>query len=110
MNSKIPDIGLEDIVQTSRLMPIDHEDFTVPVVLMTLGWDPSGDPTHKEHALGRDHSCVLRVLEMKRIVRWFTSHTRYDSHSDKLVRSHRDTDVASTMLTPRPLSIEVNYV
>ena len=63
----------------------EEEDFEVPVVLMTLGWDPSGDPTHREDALGRDRSCVFRVLEMERVVAWFTSHTRYDSHTDAKV-------------------------
>lgn len=62
------------------------EDFHVPVVLMTLGWDPFGDPTHSEKSLGRDRSCAMRVLEMGRVVRWFTSHTRYDSHTDEKVR------------------------
>ena len=71
---------------TGRRMPGFGEEFEVPVVLMTLGWDPAGDPTHAEKALGRDRECVMRVLEMPRVVRWFTSHTRYDSHTDEKVR------------------------
>lgn len=66
----------------SRRMPGDGENFEVPVVLMTVGWDPAGDPTHREDALGRDRTCVFRVLDMPRVVKWFTSHTRYDSHTD----------------------------
>eukprot|EP00752_Nemacystus_decipiens_P002399 g2263.t1 len=62
------------------------ERFDVPVVLMTLGWDPFGDPTHNERNLGRDRECTYRVLEMDRVVRWFTSHTRYDSHTDEKFR------------------------
>lgn len=71
--------------KSTRRMPGEGEDFEVPVVLMTLGWDPAGDPTHREDALGRDRACVFRVLEMPRVKRWFTSHTRYDSHTDELV-------------------------
>lgn len=71
---------------TGRRMPGYGEEFEVPVVLMTLGWDPSGDPTHAEKTLGRDRECAMRVLEMPRVVRWFTSHTRYDSHTDEKVR------------------------
>lgn len=74
--------------KTNRELNQDEqeESFDVPVVLMTLGWDPAGDPTHNERGLGRDHACVFRVLEMPRVVRWFTSHTRYDSHTDEKVR------------------------
>lgn len=61
------------------------ENFEIPVVLMTLGWDPSGDPTHSERLRGRDRTCTYRVLEMERVVRWFTSHTRYDTHTDEKV-------------------------
>lgn len=66
----------------SRELPGRGENFEVPVVLVTLGWDPAGDPTHREDASGRDRTCVFRVLQMPRVVRWFTSHTRYDSHTD----------------------------
>ncbi len=64
-----------------------EDDFEVPVVLMTFGWDPFGDPTHGEKSLGRDRSCVFRVLAMERVVKWFTSHTRYDSHTNEKVFS-----------------------
>lgn len=53
------------------------------MVLMTVGWDPAGDPTHK--SWNRDLSCAKRVLEMSRIVKWFTSHTRHDSYAHEKV-------------------------
>ncbi|CAM9906905.1 unnamed protein product [Scytosiphon promiscuus] len=59
----------------------ETENFDIPLVLMTLGWDPAGDPTHSENLRGRDRTCTYRVLEMERVVRWFTSHTRYDTHT-----------------------------
>lgn len=62
------------------------EDFDVPVVLMTLGWDQSGDPTHLEIEQNRDTSCALRVLGLPRVVRWLTSHWRKDSYSHEKVR------------------------
>lgn len=52
---------------------------------MTVGWDPAGDPTHSRVHMGRDTACAVRVLEMKRVVMWFTSHTRRDSHSHEKV-------------------------
>lgn len=65
--------------------PGGGENFDVPLVLVTLGWDPSGDPTHAEPALGRDSSCVRRVLQLPRVLKWFTSHTRYDSEVNEKV-------------------------
>lgn len=52
---------------------------------MTLGWDRTGDPTHHDTARGRDWSCALRMLEMDRVAKWFTSHTRADSHRHEKV-------------------------
>lgn len=53
------------------------------MVLLTLGWDDYGDPSHA--GPGRDRSCVLRVLELGRVVLWFTSHTRRDSRKHEKV-------------------------
>lgn len=74
----------EDAEKAGRL-PGEGEDFQIPLVLMTLGWDPAGDPTHQAEAEGRDLSCVYRILKVKRIKTWFTSHTRYDSRTDDKV-------------------------
>lgn len=63
------------------------ENFDVPVVLLTLGWDPAGDPTHGERGFGRDNSCALRVADIPRVLRWFTSHTRHDSRRHEKVSS-----------------------
>lgn len=68
-------------LRPGRGVPGSGENFAVPLVLMTLGWDPYGDPTHRENASGRDTACALRVLEMSRVVGWFTSHTRKSSRS-----------------------------
>lgn len=72
----------------------EGENFQVPVVLMTLGWDPAGDPTHHERLLGRDTTCTRRMLELPRVVRWFTSHTRHDSHTDEKVRDRESSPVS----------------
>lgn len=63
------------------------ENFEVPVALMTFGWDPSGDPTHNVGA-SRDRSCAYRMLEMGRVVKWFTSHARGDSYKHEKVEPH----------------------
>eukprot|EP00752_Nemacystus_decipiens_P008223 g7353.t1 len=62
-----------------------EENFEVPVVLMTLGWDRDGDPTHHVGAW-RDRSCAYRLLEMGRVVKWFTSHARSDSRKHEKFR------------------------
>lgn len=54
------------------------------MILLTLGWDHAGDPTHHEGAK-RDRSCAFRMLEMHRVVMWFTSHRRADSHTHEKV-------------------------
>jgi len=58
---------------------------------MTMGWDRDGDPTHNGSAK-RDRSCAYRLLEMDRVLKWFTSHARRDS------RKHDKVDLGSMML------------
>ena len=66
--------------------PWDDEDFTVPLALMTVGWDPAGDPTHHWNPSGRDTSCAIRLLNNQRVVVWFTSHTQPGSHPHPKVK------------------------
>lgn len=58
----------------------ENEDFDVPLALMTVGWDPSGDPTHTWSSSGRDVNCALRMLNLPRVVVWLTSHKQEGSH------------------------------
>ena len=66
--------------------PYDDEDFSVPLALMTVGWDPSGDPTHNYHGGGRDTSCAIRLLNNQRVMVWFTSHKQSGSHPHPKVK------------------------
>lgn len=58
---------------------LDREDFDVPVALITVGWDPAGDPTHLPLRVPRDLSCATRLLDLPRVVTWFDSHTQMGS-------------------------------
>lgn len=82
--SKVP---VEDLGSRSDEASWENEDFDVPLALMTLGWDPSGDPTKYTTDHVRDVSCVMRVLDLPRVKAWFTSHTQYNSQPHPKVRS-----------------------
>lgn len=69
----------EDLGSHSDSAVWEKEDFDVPLVLMTLGWDPSGDPTKINTDGYRDPSCIMRVLDLPRVKTWFTSHTQRSS-------------------------------
>lgn len=60
--------------------PLGDEDYDIPLAIMTLGWDPAGDPTRSGQGMGRDVTCALRILDLPRVGVWFTSHTHADSH------------------------------
>lgn len=81
-----PDIFTGGRDRRKKREPYDDEDFSVPLALMTVGWDPSGDPTHNWHGSGRDETCAIRLLNSQRVTVWFTSHTQLRSHPHPKVK------------------------
>lgn len=79
--SKYGDHDEDETVRAAKRASLELEDFDVPLVLMTVGWDPAGDPTHSWRSAGRDVNCAIRMLNLPRVQTWLTSHTQSDSHA-----------------------------